>query len=107
MPTAAIQRGSAGTFVYVVKDNQTVVVTPIKTGPSQGDITVVNSGITTGSMVVIDGADRLREGTKIKAIVRDTPIAAANSGSHTGARNNSHTQDPLIWSRDLSSRPAT
>ncbi len=107
VPTAAIQRGSAGTFVYVVKDDQTVVVTPIKTGPSQGDITVVNSGITTGSMVVIDGADRLREGAKIKAIVRDTPIAAANSGSHTGVRNNSHTQDPLIWSRDLSSRPST
>ena len=107
VPTAAIQRGSAGTFVYVVKDDQTVVVTPIKTGPSQGDITVVNSGITTGSMVVIDGADRLREGAKIKAIVRDTPIAAANSGAHVGARNNAHTQDPLIWSRDLSSRPST
>lgn len=107
VPTAAIQRGSAGTFVYMVKDDQTVVVTPIKTGPSQGDTTVVNSGITTGSMVVIDGADRLREGTKIKAIVRDTPIASAINGSPAGTRNNAHTLDPLIWSRDLSSRPAT
>ena len=107
VPTAAIQRGSAGTFVYVVKDDQTVVVTPIKTGPSQGDTTVVNSGITTGSMVVIDGADRLREGTKIKAIVRDTPIASAINGSRAGTRNNIQTPDPLIWSRDLSSRPAT
>jgi multidrug efflux system membrane fusion protein len=107
VPTAAIQRGSAGTFVYVVKDDQTVVVTPIKTGHSQGDTTVVTSGVTTGSMVVIDGADRLREGTKIKAIVRDTPIASAINGSRAGAKNNAHTPDPLIWSRDLSSRPAT
>jgi multidrug efflux system membrane fusion protein len=107
VPTAAIQRGSAGTFVYVVKDDQTVVVTPIKTGPTQGDTTVVTSGVTTGSMVVIDGADRLREGTKIKAIVRDTPIASAINGSRAGAKNNIQTPDPLIWSRDLSSRPAT
>jgi hypothetical protein len=91
----------------VVKDDQTVVVTPIKTGPTQGDTTVVTSGVTTGSMVVIDGADRLREGTKIKAIVRDTPIASAINGSRAGAKNNAHTPDPLIWSRDLSSRPAT
>ncbi|MSP85944.1 MAG: MdtA/MuxA family multidrug efflux RND transporter periplasmic adaptor subunit [Methylotenera sp.] len=107
VPTSAIQRGSVGTFVYVVKDNQTVVVTPVKIGPSQGEITVINSGVATGSMVVVDGADRLREGAKIKAIVRDTPIAAASHSARTGAKARSQGLDPLIWSRDLSSRPAT
>jgi multidrug efflux system membrane fusion protein len=77
-PTAAIQRGAAGTFVYVVKDDQTVVVTPVKTGPTQGEITVIDGGVSAGAMVVIDGADRLREGTKVEIIARDP---RANGGA--------------------------
>ena len=40
IPSAAIQRGAPGTFVYVVKDDSTVAVTPIKLGPAQGEVTV-------------------------------------------------------------------
>ncbi len=77
VPTAAIQRGSAGTFVYVVKDDQTVAVTPVKVGPMQGEITAIDSGISVGAMVVVDGADRLREGAKVKLVVRDPPPTSA------------------------------
>ena len=80
-PTAAIQRGAAGTFVYVVKGDQTVAVTPVKVGPVQGEITAIDSGVSAGTMVVVDGADRLREGAKVELVVRDAPAPRARSGT--------------------------
>jgi len=77
VPTAAIQRGSAGTFVYVVKDDHTVAVIPVKTGPTQGEVTVIDSGVSKGAMVVIGGADRLRAGVKVDI---DAHNSRANSG---------------------------
>jgi membrane fusion protein, multidrug efflux system len=68
VPSAAIQRGSPGTFVYVVKDDQTVSVQPVKLGPVQGEITAIDSGVTPGMTVVVDGADKLREGAKVELI---------------------------------------
>ena len=43
VPTPAIQRGAPGTFVYVVKGDNTVTVAPVKLGPQQGETTVVTS----------------------------------------------------------------
>ena len=77
VPTAAIQRGSAGTFVYVVKDDHTVAVIPVKTGPTQGEVTVIDSGVSSGAMVVIGGADRLRAGVKVDIVAHNS---RANSG---------------------------
>ena len=65
IPSAALQRGVQGVFVYVVKDDKTVGLRPVKTGPVEGDITVAESGIEPGELVVIDGADRLRDGAKV------------------------------------------
>jgi multidrug efflux system membrane fusion protein len=71
VPTAAIQRGSPGTFVYVVKDDSTVTVAPVQLGPQQGETTVVTSGLRPGGMVVVDGADKLREGAKVELTTRE------------------------------------
>jgi len=76
VPSAAIQRGSPGTFVYVVKDDQTVTVVPVKLGPVQGETTAIASGLTPGQSVVVDGADKLREGSKVELISRDGQGAA-------------------------------
>jgi len=75
LPTAAVQRGAAGTFVYVVKDDATVAVTPVSLGPVQGEVSTVVSGVAAGAKVVIDGADRLRDGAKIE------PVARAGGGA--------------------------
>lgn len=64
-PTAAIQRGEPGTFVYVVRPDDTVHVQPVKLGPTDGDKVQVVSGLSEGDRVVTDGADRLREGAKV------------------------------------------
>jgi multidrug efflux system membrane fusion protein len=70
VPAAAIQRGAAGAFVYVVRDDLTVAVTPVQVGPTQGEITVIDHGVAPGARVVIDGADRLREGAKVEIVAR-------------------------------------
>lgn len=77
--TAAVQRGTAGTFVYVVKADSTVTVRAVKLGPAQGDVVAVDSGVESGEMVVVDGADKLREGAKVELASRD-PAAARKGG---------------------------
>ena len=66
--TSAIQHGSQGEFVYRVNQDLTVSVTPVKIRSSQGNITSIESGVDIGDKLVIQGADRLREGAKIKII---------------------------------------
>lgn len=113
VPTAAIQRGAAGTFVYVVKDDQTVVVTPVKIGPSQGEVTVINNGVAVGAKVVVDGADRLREGAKVEVVVHGTSTASSSDAERNGPGSNKTGNTPRprmqgspIWTRYLSARPA-
>jgi multidrug efflux system membrane fusion protein len=81
IPTAAIQRGAPGTFVYVVKEDKTVTVAPVKLGPVQADVTAVASGIAPGNLVVVDGADKLREGAKVELITREAETAPAAPGA--------------------------
>jgi len=65
IPSAAIQRGTPGTFVYLVNADGTVKVQAVKLGPSQGNNVAITDGLSPGDKVVIDGADKLRDGAKI------------------------------------------
>jgi multidrug efflux system membrane fusion protein len=65
VPTAAIQRGAPGTFVYLVKPDHTVAVQKVKLGPGDGQHVAVVDGLQPGESVVVDGADRLRDGAKV------------------------------------------
>jgi multidrug efflux system membrane fusion protein len=78
LPTAAIQRGAAGAFVYVVKDDLTVLVTPVQVATTQGEVTAVDRRVSPGALVVVDGADRLRDGAKVELVAREpkTPHAS-------------------------------
>jgi multidrug efflux system membrane fusion protein len=89
IPTAAIQRGSQGLFVYVVKEDSTVTVRNIKTSAVQGDLTTVDDGVKAGEVVVVDGIDRLREGAKVEAVMRggaDDPANKLTEKAGPGAR---------------------
>jgi membrane fusion protein, multidrug efflux system len=79
MSTAGIQRGVPGTFVYLVNPDSTVSVRPIKLGVTDGDRVEILSGLAPGDRVVIDGADKLREGAKV--VVRQPNDAAAPAGA--------------------------
>lgn len=66
IPTSASQRGTQGTFFYVVDDNKTVSLRPVVLGPISGNIVAVEKGLIPGEKVVIDGADKLRQGAKVE-----------------------------------------
>ena len=68
LPIAAIQHGSIGTYVYVIKPDQTATLRSVKLGASDAKQSVVLSGVTAGEAVVIDGADRLKEGSLVRQI---------------------------------------
>jgi membrane fusion protein, multidrug efflux system len=78
MPTSAIQRGAPGTFVYLINPDSSVAVKPVDLGPQSGERVAVRSGLSPGDHVVIDGADKLRNGSKV--VVRDSPAGAPGSG---------------------------
>ena len=66
VPSAAVQIGNDGSFVYVVQPDNTVKVQVIKTGIADGSLVSVESGLSAGQTVVVDGLDRLRDGSKIQ-----------------------------------------
>jgi multidrug efflux system membrane fusion protein len=81
IPAAAIQRGIMGTFVYVVKEDQTVSVRPLTLGPTEGEKVAVLEGLQPNEWVVVDGADKLREGIKVKLIARQ-PAPSSDDTTH-------------------------
>jgi multidrug efflux system membrane fusion protein len=76
-PTAAVQEGAPGSFVYLIKPGGTVAVQVVKTGVTDGDQVQILSGLKPGDQVVVDGADRLRDGAKVR-ITPDQADPAAN-----------------------------
>jgi multidrug efflux system membrane fusion protein len=82
VPTAAIQRGAPGTFVYAVGPDSTVSVKPVKLGVSQGERQAILSGIEPGDTIVTDGVDRLRDGAKV--ILPGAQRPAPGAGNHDG-----------------------
>jgi membrane fusion protein, multidrug efflux system len=88
MSTAGIQRGVPGTFVYLINPDSTVSVRPVNLGITDGDRVEVLSGISPGDRVVIDGADKLRDGAKIvQRNTADAGNAPAASAAGQGNQN--------------------
>jgi multidrug efflux system membrane fusion protein len=65
VPVAAIQQGPQGSFVFVVKEDHTVTVRQVTTGPTQEDNIAIEDGLSAGDVVVVEGADKLKEGSKV------------------------------------------
>ena len=67
VPSAAVQRGPKGTFVYVVNEaEQTVSVRAVTVGVTQGEEAAIDTGLASGEVVVVDGTEKLREGSKVE-----------------------------------------
>lgn len=85
VPSAAIQNGLQGSFVWTVdtdaKGATTAKIQPVKIALAQGQVTILDSGIEAGQKVVVDGADRLRQGAPVVA------TQARQAGAGQGARN--------------------
>ena len=66
VPQAAIQRSPQGTFVYVVTRANIVEIRPVHIGTTEGNIVAVESGLSAGDRVVVDGMDKLRAGSSVR-----------------------------------------
>jgi len=64
-PAVAVQRNPQGTFVYVVKPDNTVEVRTVTVAATQGDEVALESGVTAGELLVTDGLDKLHAGSKV------------------------------------------
>ena len=65
LPPSAIQHGAPGTYVLLVKEDDTVTIRTVKTGISNATMTQITEGVKPGDQVVVDGIDRVREGTEV------------------------------------------
>jgi multidrug efflux system membrane fusion protein len=86
MSTAAVQRGSMGTFAYVVKEDKSVTVRTLKLGPTEGDNVAVTEGLAPGDLVVTVGGDKLREGSKVEMITPGSKNASGQPQKNIGVQ---------------------
>jgi len=70
VPAAAIQRSPRGPFVYVVTPERTVEARPVTVAITDGDTVSIDAGLRVGEQVVVDGAERLRDGSRVEQQVR-------------------------------------
>jgi multidrug efflux system membrane fusion protein len=85
-----VQRGAPGSYVYLVDDQNTVSVHPIKLGAQDGEFFAALSGLSGGDVVVTDGADRLRDGAKVS--IPNASAAPATPATPNGPRNHGRWQ---------------
>ena len=85
IPVAAIQRGASGTFVFVVAPDKTVSQRSVKLGVQDGDKVGILDGLKPGDTVVVDGADRLRDGSQVLIPAAGSQKIAQPSGADADA----------------------
>ena len=84
VPAPAIQRGPQGTFVYVVKADRTATIRPVSVGEIQGGEASIKTGLSPGELVVVDGQDRLREGTRVDLKPQSGGVTQNNNTQQKG-----------------------
>ena len=75
-PTAAIQYGTNGSFVYALDGDKKVKIRSVKVGATDGDITVIEDGLAPGDRVVLEGTDRLRDGGAVEVVNDSAQVPA-------------------------------
>jgi multidrug efflux system membrane fusion protein len=90
IPQSAIQRGAPGTYVYVIAADKTVHVRAVALGPGDATDITVAQGLGPGELVVVDGADRLKDGAHVQ--VRQVAPAVAQAGGQERRAPESQSQ---------------
>jgi membrane fusion protein, multidrug efflux system len=92
VPSQAVQSGAPGSYVYVVKPDDTVGVQTVTTGPTDGTNTVITKGIAPGDVVVTDGVDRLSDGAKVTVAITPTAMPSGQAGQGKWKGRHHHKQ---------------
>jgi len=95
VPAAAIQRGPQGTYVYVVSGGDIVNIRTVTIAQTTGNNIGISAGINPGDVIVIDGQDKLQDGSKV--VTSTSPTGGAGRGAsaqpaaQTGAPSGTQT----------------
>ncbi len=81
VPATAPQISAKGPFVYVVKDDSTAELRPVKPGQRQGDLVVVQQGLKSGERVVVTGQLGVTPGGKVQVQEPRREPSAGNAKS--------------------------
>jgi multidrug efflux system membrane fusion protein len=79
VPAEAVQRGVQGPFVYVVRADKTVELRKLSLGPSEAGVVAVREGLAAGDVVVVDGADKVQDRSRVEPTSRDRPAPRKTS----------------------------
>ncbi|NVN99651.1 MAG: MdtA/MuxA family multidrug efflux RND transporter periplasmic adaptor subunit [Geobacteraceae bacterium] len=85
VPSAAVQKSPQGAYAFVLLADKTVAMRQLKTGASQGGETLIVEGLEVGEQVVVDGAERLRDGSKVE--VKDREQGGKGAGRPGGGKD--------------------
>jgi membrane fusion protein, multidrug efflux system len=88
VPGAAIQHSPQSSYVYVVNSDQTVSMREVVPGAVEGDDASVSSGLQAGEIVVVDGVDKLQQGTRVEARI----TGPASKGAPNQKRSKNQTR---------------
>src|SRR5262249_36034264 len=81
IPSAALQRGPDGNYVFVVKPDKTVEVRPVTVAISQANLAQIASGLSPNETVVTDGQDKLQAGSRIEPHIQGPGTRAAGQNA--------------------------
>jgi multidrug efflux system membrane fusion protein len=93
-PSAAIQFGTNGTFVYALDGDKKVTIRPLKIGASDGDNTVIKEGLKAGDRVVLEGTDRLKEGSEVEVVNDSNAVPATPTPTESQGPSANAATDP-------------
>jgi membrane fusion protein, multidrug efflux system len=102
IPAAAIQRGPQGTYVYAVTNGNTATIRTVTVAQTAGNNVGLNAGLSPGDVVVIDGQDKLQEGSKINT---RTATGDATGGATSGSADQAGAQKSGNANRKASAQP--
>ncbi|MDU9036596.1 MdtA/MuxA family multidrug efflux RND transporter periplasmic adaptor subunit [Pseudomonas corrugata] len=95
VPTAAIQFGTNGTFVYALEGDKKVTIKQLKIGTNDGEHTVVTEGLAAGERVVLEGTDRLKEGSEVE-VVNDSQDVPTTPTEHLLGKPAAAPAEPAV-----------
>ena len=81
VPSAAVQRGPQGNYVYVMKPDKTVEVRNVTIPVTQGNLSQIASGVSPNELVVTDGQDKLQQGSHVEPHMQGAGTQNAQGGS--------------------------
>jgi len=91
VPSAAVERGPQGNYVYVMKPDKTVEVRSVNVAVTQGNLSEIASGVSPSEIVVTDGQDKLQQGSKVEPHMFQ-PHGTRNATNAAPSESNSSTE---------------